>query len=265
MKTNKYLKGFVSKELEEYGFSFIDSKTQPWKFKRSENDVEQYICFQKSNFKQGLRVYFYNSIDPTQYFISDVIEDKNSIRNKKYNRDFWEYNTPIELEEIIKKYVSIIVKFAIPMFSVMSKPILTPSDQLKNELIESYQERAINFAQQNGLSLDCLLPEKIESILKKYEASEFDELTDVFLDSASYITKFLVETYECIWNNTRLGELLLKKEDISFYRFSPLEAVVYYWNKSQLQSYKIVDGIELISLINERVDMQNTILKSGQT
>lgn len=184
--------------LETYGFTFDkqQSKSKIWTFSRSTDGITDYITFEQSNhFPNSIRASINTSRQYKAVYTSEMIEENGEA-------GWWTFSDSETLKMVIDELLDAIIKYGIPWFDRVSKPIPQIPESVSKDLYESRETLKDKFIKKHITHLsDVNEMEQIEERIEEMYRNNTTEVADweLVLQASAFYGEFIRETLGASW------------------------------------------------------------------
>jgi hypothetical protein len=199
MKNGTIIKELFGESLKAYGFNYSGYQDKSWSFKRTENNIEQYLVIRQSNINKGIRLELYTSLNKI------YLTQRNFCPNwvQKYGYvDFLEFEDEISFRSALKVLTDIAIQYGLPELEKRSIPnredLRQPTSKMQKALFENYTSFSRQFKQEYGLNLEDKeqgISKIIELLDEDADAEYTEDMKDKLLQMAAYYTEILMTIY----------------------------------------------------------------------
>lgn len=226
MSITKGIKTYVVPKFYSYGFSLEKTGGSSWRFGRSQNGVDQFIEFEKSDWeKNALRVHFYTSSDLSGKFDSHFQTE---------NWRGWTYYTDSDsLRQVLEQFVEISVQYGMPWLESNSiPPLILPKETLKKlerdpeGIASSFEDRyLLQYSDQ-----DAIL--KLEKLLISQKKLCVEPDWDLVIGAAAFYGEYIRRNIGGEWGTIQ-GSFYGLKNVVRSIPANPVELVFDFWQKPE--------------------------------
>lgn len=188
----------VLSATEKYGFTFDkqQSKSYVWTFSRKRSGIVDYITFDQSNhFPNSIRASIHTSKQHRAVYTSEMIEEIGEA-------GWWTFSDSETLKIVVNELLEAIIKYGIPWFDRISKPVPQIPEGVSEDLFESREILADKFIEKHHASFSTVNAlEQIEERIEEMYRENSTEVTDweLVLQASALYGEFIRKTLGATW------------------------------------------------------------------